>query len=123
MNQSWLLIFLLVVCLSVFFFQVYEGIPHPFNKIKRSVLPGALRTLRLKPGRKYCRLGDLASQVGWKHNSLIASLEEKRKLAAKAYYQTKKQLTKLRTQATTNAAKALQPLEQPLRQYGHGLTL
>ena len=33
---------------------LYEGIPPPFDKKKRMVVPEALRVLRLKPGRKYC---------------------------------------------------------------------
>lgn len=35
--------------------KVFEGIPPPYNKQKRMVVPAALRVLRLKPGRK----------VGW----------------------------------------------------------
>ena len=32
--------------------KVYEGIPAPYDKQKRMVVPCALRVLRLKPGRK-----------------------------------------------------------------------
>ena len=32
--------------------KVYEGIPAPYDKKKRMVVPCALRVLRLKPGRK-----------------------------------------------------------------------
>lgn len=32
--------------------QVFEGIPPPYDKQKRMVVPGALRVLRLKPGRR-----------------------------------------------------------------------
>jgi len=83
--------------------KVFEGIPHPFDKLKRQVIPQALRVLRLKPGRKFCRLGDLSHNVGWGHNELIARLEEKRKTKSEAFYGRKKQLTKLRKQATTTA--------------------
>lgn len=34
------------------FLQVFEGIPPPYNKQKRMVVPAALRVLRLKPGRR-----------------------------------------------------------------------
>jgi large subunit ribosomal protein L13Ae len=84
--------------------QVFEGIPAPFNRLKRQVIPFALRNLRLRPGRKYCRLGDLASEMGWKHSNLVARLEDKRKVASKAFYHTKKQLNKLRAQAAKNVA-------------------
>jgi large subunit ribosomal protein L13Ae len=32
--------------------KVFEGIPAPYDKKKRMVVPCALRVLRLKPGRK-----------------------------------------------------------------------
>ena len=49
----------------------YEGIPHPFDKMKRKVVPAAITDLRLAPGRKFTRLGDLAASIGWKHNEQI----------------------------------------------------
>ena len=39
--------------------KVFEGIPPPFDKVKRMVVPQALRVLRLKAGRKYCTVGRL----------------------------------------------------------------
>lgn len=39
--------------------KVFEGIPPPFDKVKRMVVPQALRVLRLKPGRKFCTVGRL----------------------------------------------------------------
>ena len=34
--------------------ELFEGVPPPYDKKKRMVVPEALRVLRLKPGRKYC---------------------------------------------------------------------
>ena len=34
--------------------KVFEGIPPPYDKQKRMVVPCALRVLRLKPGRRVC---------------------------------------------------------------------
>lgn len=99
--------------------KCFEGIPHPFNRLKRQVIPFALKNLRLRPGRKFCRLGDVASQVGWKHGELVSSLEAKRKVSSAAYYQTKKQLLRLRAQATKNVEAKLQPVQQQLAQLGH----
>jgi len=79
--------------------KVFEGIPHPFDKVKRKVIPQALRVLRLKPGRKWCRLGDLSSQVGWTHNDLITRLEAKRKVRSAAAYALKKRVVGLRAKA------------------------
>jgi len=82
--------------------KVFEGVPHPYDRMKRVVVPAALRVLRLKPGRKYCRLGDLASSVGWAHNGLIAKLESKRMTYSSAYYLRKKQLAVLKKKAVAN---------------------
>jgi large subunit ribosomal protein L13Ae len=82
--------------------KVFEGIPHPYDRMKRVVVPAALRVLRLKPGRKYCRLGDLASSVGWAHNGLIKKLETKRITVSSAYYLRKKQLALLKKKAIAN---------------------
>jgi len=101
--------------------KTFEGIPHPFDKLKRVVIPGALRNLRLKPGRKYCRLGDLAAAVGWSHNDLIKKLEEKRKTRSAAFHEKKKALTKLKVQASTNSQKALAPLADKLAKLGYPL--
>merc|ERR1712072_980274 len=66
--------------------KTYEGVPHPFDRKKRMVVPAALKVLRLKPERKFCRLGDLSSQFGWKHDKLIARLESARKVKSSAYW-------------------------------------
>ena len=65
--------------------KVFEGVPPPYDKKKRVVVPQALRVLRLKPGRK----------------SVVEKLEEKRKVQSAEYYAKKKALTK-----KLNAAKA-----------------
>jgi len=101
--------------------KVFEGVPHPFNKVKRVVVPGALKTIRLKPGRRFCKLGDLANGVGWKHQNLVSSLEAKRKLSSSAYYQTKKELLKLRAKAIINKKSELSKLEKPLSSFGHAV--
>merc|ERR1712189_156134 len=59
--------------------KVFDGIPAPYDKQKRMVVPSALRVLKLKPGRKFCCLGRLSHETGWKYAGIIDSLEEKRK--------------------------------------------
>ncbi|XP_026408100.1 60S ribosomal protein L13a-3-like [Papaver somniferum] len=80
-------------------FKAYEGIPPPYDKIKRMVIPDALKVLRLQPGHKYCLLGRLSSEVGWSHADTIKELEEKRKARSQLVYERKKQLNKLRLKA------------------------
>jgi hypothetical protein len=36
--------------------QVFDGCPAPYDKVKKMVVPEALRALRLAPGHRYCRL-------------------------------------------------------------------
>jgi large subunit ribosomal protein L13Ae len=59
--------------------KVFEGIPAPYDTKKRQVVPKALKVLQLKNHRKFCVLGDLCAQVGWKKHTLLQKLEENRK--------------------------------------------
>jgi len=52
--------------------KVFEGIPPPYDHKKRMVVPQALRVLRLKPGRKYCTVGRLGHEFGWKYRDVVA---------------------------------------------------
>ncbi|KAL1974036.1 hypothetical protein VTN31DRAFT_5596 [Thermomyces dupontii] len=70
--------------------KVFEGIPPPYDKKKRVVVPQALRVLRLKPGRKYCTVGRLSHEVGWKYQDVVARLEERRKVKSAAFHERKK---------------------------------
>ncbi|PQQ08041.1 60S ribosomal protein L13a-1 [Prunus yedoensis var. nudiflora] len=87
--------------------KAYEGIPPPYDKTKRMVVPDALKVLRLQKGHKYCLLGQLSSEVGWNHFDTIKALEEKRKERAQLAYERKKQLTKLRLKAEKSAEEKL----------------
>ncbi len=69
--------------------KVYEGIPPPYDTIKRKVVPAALKVLRLQPHRRFTLLNDLAKKVGWTKGDLIERLEEKRKTRSKAYFDKK----------------------------------
>jgi len=92
--------------------KVFEGVPHPYDKQKKVVIPLAIRQLRLRPGRKWTRLGDLSAAVGWTHNAIIKRLENKRKVRAAAWYTTKKQLTILRQRAAATVDAKLHPEEE-----------
>lgn len=69
--------------------KVYEGVPPPFDKTKRMVIPDALKVLRLAPSRKVTDLGRLGHENGWKYQDVVKKLEEKRKIKSKAYYERK----------------------------------
>ncbi|TKY72377.1 60S ribosomal protein L13a-4 [Spatholobus suberectus] len=87
--------------------KVYEGIPPPYDKTKRMVVPDALKVLRLQKGHKFCVLGRLSSEVGWSYYDTIKELEKKRKEKAHLVYERKKQLNKLRVKAEKAADEKL----------------
>lgn len=95
--------------------KVFEGVPPPYDKLKRVVVPQALRVLRLKPGRKFTTVGQLSSTVGWKYEDVVARLEERRKVKSAAYYakkvaQQKKVATAKASLEGSSAAKQLKTL-------------
>uniref|UniRef100_A0A2K6TEQ7 60S ribosomal protein L13a n=1 Tax=Saimiri boliviensis boliviensis TaxID=39432 RepID=A0A2K6TEQ7_SAIBB len=85
--------------------KVSDGIPLPYDKKKRVVVPAALKVVRLKPTRKSAYLGRQAHEVGWKYQAVTATLEEKRKEKAKIHYQKKKQLMRKKTDKHTEVLK------------------
>jgi len=89
--------------------RAFEGVPPPYDRKKRMVIPDALKVLRLQPGHKYCLLGRLSKEVGWHHYDTITELEEKRKAKAQVSYERRKQLAKLRSKAVELAEKQLAP--------------
>ncbi|CAG8638594.1 4345_t:CDS:2 [Paraglomus occultum] len=85
--------------------KIFEGIPPPYDKQKRMVVPAALRVLRLRPGRRYTNLGKISTEVGWKYEGVVKRLEEKRKLKSNEYYERKKSIQNVRQRAIQNKAK------------------
>jgi large subunit ribosomal protein L13Ae len=117
--------------------KVFEGVPPPYDKVKRMVVPQALRVLRLKPGRKYCTVGRLAHEVGWKYQDVVDRyilkhhllfcamilthrfrLEERRKVKAQAYYERKKTERRQLLEAT-KSANVDRKTKKALAKYGY----
>jgi len=99
--------------------STFDGIPHPFDKQKRKVVPMALRVVRLKAERNFTVLGDLADSIGWKHKDLLAQLEQKRKTKSEAFYQKKVAAQKLKQKATEAASGELKEVEKTLAASGY----
>eukprot|EP00112_Aurelia_sp_Birch-Aquarium-sp1_P004492 Seg1509.15 transcript_id=Seg1509.15/GoldUCD/mRNA.D3Y31 product="60S ribosomal protein L13a" pseudo=true protein_id=Seg1509.15/GoldUCD/D3Y31 len=99
--------------------KVFEGVPPAYMKVKRMVVPSALRVVKLKPGRKFCRLGRLSHEVGWKYQDVVKTLEDKRKARSALYYETKKGLERLKSKAETEKAAELKEVNETLAQYGY----
>jgi large subunit ribosomal protein L13Ae len=77
--------------------KLFEGMPPPYDRKKKMVVPNALRVLRLKPGRKYCTIKRLSHEVGWGYKDVVDTLEEKRKVKSAAYYERKTAAVKVRS--------------------------
>merc|ERR1711871_686083 len=70
--------------------KTFDGVPPPYDRFKRMVVPDALRVNRLRPGRNFTVLGKLATECGWKHAELIGRLEAARIEKATQFYTAKK---------------------------------
>mmetsp|Transcript_104922 Transcript_104922/g.292017 ORF Transcript_104922/g.292017 Transcript_104922/m.292017 type:complete len:204 (+) Transcript_104922:76-687(+) len=79
--------------------KCFEGVPHPYDRKKRMVVPQALKVLRLKPERRVCKLGDLSKEFGWKHQDLIKRLEDQRKVKSEAFHKKKTAAKRARQEA------------------------
>merc|ERR1711915_102698 len=99
--------------------KVFEGVPPPYDKKQRMVCPQALRVLRLQPQRKYTNLGALAAEVGWQHTEIIQTLEARRKIRSKAFYERKKAYARLRTEASKNVSEELEGVNSTLAELGY----
>lgn len=101
--------------------KVFEGIPPPYDKMKRMVVPDALRVIRVKSRRRVTVLGRLSSEVGWKYRDTIQTLEEKRKVHAKAFYVRKKAIDKIKRQAIEASRPKLGEHAKVLEQHGFAM--
>ena len=79
--------------------KTFEGIPHPYDKKKRLVVPSALKQLRLKPYRKFTNIGALAKECGWGMKDVLERLESKRKVKSASFFAKKKETTKAKAAA------------------------
>ena len=99
--------------------STFEGIPHPYDKMKRQVVPAALRVVRLKPNRRYTKMGDLANNVGWKHQELVNSLEDKRRAKSDSFFQKKRAAAALKAKAEAACAGDLAKVNEVLAASGY----
>merc|ERR1719261_2068896 len=76
--------------------KTFEGMPHPYDKKKKMVVPAALKVTQLKPHRKFTNIGALSKECGWKLTDVIKRLEEKRKVKSSNYFTKKKEGLKIK---------------------------
>ncbi|KAK8866171.1 ribosomal protein L13 [Kwoniella newhampshirensis] len=94
--------------------ELFEGVPPAQDRVKKMVVPAALRVLRLKPGRKFCTLKRISHEVGWQYKDVVDRLEEKRKVKGQAYHERKQAALKLRSKADASV-----PQDEKLTQFGY----
>jgi large subunit ribosomal protein L13Ae len=101
--------------------QAFEGVPPPYDRKKKMVIPSALKVLRLKAGRKYCSLGRLSHEVGWKYQDVVATLEAKRKVKAETFHTESVAVKKLRDQvkADPKVIKRIASYQKIIESYGY----
>ena len=99
--------------------KCFEGIPPPYDKVKRAVIPEALKVARLNEGRRFCVLGDLCSLIGWKHGETVKVLEAKRTEAGKDYWEKKKAATAKFEAAKSKANNELGDLKELIERTGY----
>jgi len=101
--------------------QTFEGVPPPYDRKKKMVIPSALKVLRLKHGRRFCSLGRLGHEVGWKYQDIVAALEAKRKVKGEAFHKGKLEVAKARDACMKDAKvmKAIAPYQKIIESYGH----
>jgi len=98
--------------------KAFEGVPPPYDKIKKQVAPEALRILRLKPRRKYCSVGRLSHEVGWKYQGIIKKLENKRKVKGEIRHKKKNLEAKILKKAKENVAKKIEKYQKVIEGFG-----
>ena len=101
-------------------FKAFDGVPAPYDCVKRMSVPDALRVLRLNKGRRFTNLGDLALKFGWKYQEALKVLEDKRKAKSKVYHENKIAKKELKEKAKDAAFKKLAPeLQAALTEFGY----
>jgi len=100
--------------------QTFEGVPPPYDKKKRMVIPSALKVLRLKHGRRFCSLGRLGHEVGWKYQDIIAALEAKRKVKGEAFHKAQSEIAQAKDAVLKDAkvAAKIAPAQKVIESYG-----
>merc|ERR1712226_1707374 len=101
--------------------QAFEGVPPPYDRKKRMVIPSALKVLRLKAGRKYCSLGRLSHEVGWKYQDVVATLEAKLKVKSEGFHKKQTAIEKIKDQVKKDpkVVKRIANYQKIIESYGH----
>eukprot|EP00732_Lithocolla_globosa_P007324 Lithocolla_globosa_v1_NODE_9216_length_732_cov_4887.861152.p1 type:complete len:104 gc:universal NODE_9216_length_732_cov_4887.861152:730-419(-) len=99
--------------------KVFDGCPPPYDRKKKLVVPEALRVIRIRPGRKFCVLGRISHEAGWKYQDVVKKLEEKRVAKGKLYHEHKVKAKKALVKKTADKSAELKPVVEKLAAMGY----
>ncbi|KAJ1926006.1 60S ribosomal protein L16A [Tieghemiomyces parasiticus] len=99
--------------------KVFEGIPAPYDTMKRMVVPQALRVLRLGPGRKFTHVGKLASELGWNQTDILRQVEAERISGSAERYEERKTKADARAKVIKENASKVSEIDQQLKTLGY----
>merc|ERR1719223_462327 len=94
--------------------KAFEGIPAPYDKMRRVIVPSAFKQIKLKPNRKFAPVGRLAAETGWKYQDVVANLEAKRQANAQTYWDNKQKAKAVRAKAIENVKSKTAELDAQL---------
>merc|ERR1712071_290235 len=99
--------------------RAFEGVPPPYQRVKKQVAPHAMRSICFAPGRKYCTVGRISHEVGWKYQDVVQTLENKRKLKASVAYGKKGVYKKTKRAAFRAVAPRIAAHQKVVHELGH----
>lgn len=68
---------------------------------------------------QFCHVGRLSHEVGWKYQSVVRTLESKRKVKAVLAIRKRDKLKKLTKVASDKVAKQVKPFTEVINSYGY----
>merc|ERR1711992_176929 len=99
--------------------KAFEGIPAPYDKCKRMIIPSAFKEIKIKPNRKFASIGRLAAETGWKYQGVISTLEARRQAKAALYWEHKQKKSELVKQAKASVAAKTAKIDAAIAAYGY----
>merc|ERR1711921_45709 len=99
--------------------KAFEGIPAPYDKMRRVIVPSAFKQIKLKPNRKFAPVGRLAAETGWTYQDVVANLEAKRQANAQTYWDNKQKAKAVRAQAIENVKAKTAEIDAQLAELGY----
>merc|ERR1711979_105706 len=99
--------------------KAFEGIPAPYDKMTRVIMPSAFKQIKLKPNRKFAPVGRLAAETGWKYQDVVANLEAKRQANAQTYWDNKQKAKAVRAKAIENCKSKTAEIDAQLAELGY----